>query len=301
MEISGPRLRLLLRQAESNATAGKLVAAADLYHQIISEAPESVDAWLGLASVSQDPAEKEKAYQQVLALNPENAAAQRGLAILHGEPVPELEVVETEPEPEVVMETPVPSAAKVAIVEPEPIVETHDHVDHTHAATTEEFDLVCYRHADRPTSLRCYNCSKPICIDCTNKTPVGYLCPDCFKEKEDAFFNNKPTDYIIAFLVAFPLSLLVGFVLTLLAGTGFFVWLIIFFVGAGVGSFIGRMTKRAIGNRRGRYIPYLVVASVIFGVLFFFWPALITLSIGALIAPGIYLFIATPAAFYWSR
>ncbi len=288
MEISGPRLRTLLRQAERNAESGKLVAAADLYHQIIKEAPGSVDAWLGLANVSQDSAEKEKAYQQALALDPTNEAAQRGLAILHGEKVPEPEVVE--PEVEVVVET--------AVAEPE----THDPVAHTHeAATEEEFDLVCYRHPDRHTSLRCYNCSKPICIECTNKTPVGYLCPDCFKEKEDAFFNNKPTDYIIAALVAVPLGLLVGFVLTLLLGTGFFVWLIIFFVGAGVGSFIGRMTKRAIGNRRGRYIPYLVAGSVIFGVLFFFWPALITLNLGALIAPGIYLFIATPAAFYWSR
>ncbi|MCA9952014.1 MAG: hypothetical protein KDE48_20330 [Anaerolineales bacterium] len=288
MEISGPRLRSLLRQAERNAQSGKLVAAADLYHQIIVEAPDSVDAWLGLADVSQDSAEKEKAYQQVLVLDPTNEAAQRGLDILHGAIVPVPEPAAAEPEPEVVIET--------AVVPPTDTI-THDH----EAVAEEEFDLVCYRHPDRNTSLRCYNCSKPICIECTNKTPVGYLCPDCFKEKEDAFFNNKSTDYIIAALVAVPLSLLVGFVLTLLLGTGFFVWLIIFFVGAGVGSFIGRMTKRAIGNRRGRYIPYLVAVSVIFGVLFFFWPALITLNLGALIAPGIYLFIATPAAFYWSR
>ena len=69
-------------------------------------------------------------------------------------------------------------------------------------------ELFCYRHPNRSTSLRCYKCNKPICSECTVKTPVGYLCPDCHREAEDAFFNDKATDYLLALLVALPLSLL---------------------------------------------------------------------------------------------
>ena len=38
---------------------------------------------------------------------------------------------------------------------------------------------VCYRHPDRSTYLRCSNCDRPICIECTNEAPVGQKCPEC--------------------------------------------------------------------------------------------------------------------------
>ncbi|MCA9935791.1 MAG: hypothetical protein KC415_17775, partial [Anaerolineales bacterium] len=60
--ISEPRLRTLLRQAERTAVNGKLAAALTLYQQIVEEAPESANAWLGLAQLEPDPAKKEAAY-----------------------------------------------------------------------------------------------------------------------------------------------------------------------------------------------------------------------------------------------
>ncbi len=42
-----------------------------------------------------------------------------------------------------------------------------------------EHAAVCYRHPNRPTSVRCQNCEKPICADCMRDTPVGFRCPDC--------------------------------------------------------------------------------------------------------------------------
>ncbi len=73
-----------------------------------------------------------------------------------------------------------------------------------------------------------------------------------------------------------------------------------FFIGGAVGGFIGRMTKRVIGNRRGRYLPHVVAATIVLGVLlpvgFFF--LLGAISLGSLLVPGIYLFVATGAAFY---
>jgi len=40
---------------------------------------------------------------------------------------------------------------------------------------------VCYRHSDRRTRLRCSECNRPICPDCSYDASVGQRCPDCHK------------------------------------------------------------------------------------------------------------------------
>ena len=37
----------------------------------------------------------------------------------------------------------------------------------------------CYRHAGRPTGLRCTRCDRPICGECAIPAPVGFQCPEC--------------------------------------------------------------------------------------------------------------------------
>jgi hypothetical protein len=168
-------------------------------------------------------------------------------------------------------------------------------------AAEAQHELACYRHPDRFTSLRCYNCNRPICISCANKTPVGYICPECQRVAEDAFFNNKASDYLIAALVSFPISLLAGFLINQFSG-GIFFFFVIFFIGGAIGSFIGRITKRAVGGRRGRYLPGLVVVMMIIGAAL---PALFVIVMGGginlfgLLGVGIYLFVAGGAA-YWT-
>jgi hypothetical protein len=179
-QIRDPRLRTLLTQAERNANYGKNAAAEMMYRQIIDEAPEAEDAWLGLARVTGDPAEKRAAYERALALAPENPAAVAGLAVLDGRPVPpEAAAALAALEPPA--EEPRPSTITVA--EPAPVA----------AAEEAAYTLTCYRHPERTTSLRCYNCNRPICISCAKKTPVGYICPDCQRQAEDAFYNSRPT------------------------------------------------------------------------------------------------------------
>jgi tetratricopeptide (TPR) repeat protein len=214
-QIRDPRLRTLLTQAERNANYGKNAAAEMMYRQIIDEAPEAEEAWLGLARVTGDPAEKRAAYERALALAPENPAAVAGLAVLDGRPVPpEAAAALAALEPPA--EEPRPSTITVA--EPAPVA----------AAEEAAYTLTCYRHPERTTSLRCYNCNRPICISCAKKTPVGYICPDCQRQAEDAFYNSRPLDYLVAALVSLPISLLVGFLLIRFFVGSFFFFLIVF-------------------------------------------------------------------------
>ncbi len=38
---------------------------------------------------------------------------------------------------------------------------------------------VCYRHPDRATRLRCSECDRPICAECSHDSAVGQRCPEC--------------------------------------------------------------------------------------------------------------------------
>lgn len=292
MNMSEPRLRTLLRQAEKTKNAGKRAAAAQLYREIVAEEPDLVEAWLGLGELSTDAAEKERAYRQALALDPENVVAQAGLA---GEPLPE--AADTD-EPETAVSPPPP-----VITQQAPAAQQKPALP---AEKDDEFILYCYRHPERDTSLRCYSCNKPICIDCANKTPVGYICPECLYNLEEKFFTATKIDYLLASVVSFILSLLAGFVVVNFGG-GFFWVLIVLFVAGGVGAFVAKLTYRVIGGRRGRYIPHIVATMVILGVVIPAFPLLIGILFGGLgalfglLVPGIYAFVASSSAFYWMR
>lgn len=297
MKISEPRLRALLSQAERNLSNGKLAAAETMYRQILDEAPQSEEAWLGLGNTLVDPLKKRAAYETALELAPGMPGAVEALAALDG--------VNSNPAPPVTAA--IVTAAPAATVEPVAKSVVAEAPAPSAPDIEADFDLMCYRHPERSTSLRCYNCQKPICIDCAKKTPVGYICPDCLREAEDAFFNNKPTDYLIAAAVSLPISLLAGYLLINFRIGGFFFYIILFLAGGAIGGFIGRITKRAIGYRRGRYLPQLVVAMMVLGVLIPAIPVLLAVfsgNLGALtllIGPGIYLFIAGSAAYWQMR
>jgi hypothetical protein len=286
-----PRIRSLLRQADRNLEAGKLAAAEELYRKIIDEAPDSAAAWLGLSSVAGQETEREEAYERALALDPALADEVEGgvdASVSQAEVNAKAAAVAVEPEP-------LPPAVTQPLPVPDGAEQSYEFVD-------ADSQLFCYRHPKRGTSLRCYKCNKPICSECTVKTPVGYLCPDCYREAEDLYFNARPTDYVLALLIALPLSLLAGF-LVMQFSRGLFFIIIMFFVGGFVGGLIGRLTKRVIGGRRGRYIPHLVAGCVVAGVLVWALPLLLVNpgALFALIGPGVYLATAVGSAYYWAR
>lgn len=297
MDVQDPRIRSLLRQANKVADAGKRAAAEQLYRQLLEEDSNVAEAWFGLGQVLNDAAEQKAAYQKALALKSDYAAAARALAELRGEPVPEwaeAPIEEEEEEPEVETEPAVPKA------------EVEEHV-HAAVSTADEadYELMCYRHPKRPTSLRCYNCGKPICSSCAIKTPVGYSCPDCIREKEDIFFNARPIDYIVAPAIGLVLSLVAGYLVSRFTlGGGFFIYIIMFFVGGIAGRFIGQLSKQAIGRRRGRYLPQVMVLMLILGTAVWLLPYILIGGFGSLfifLGPGIFLFIAGGALYSYMK
>jgi hypothetical protein len=306
--MSEPRLRSLLRQAQSVARANKRAAARQLYEDILTEYPNAVAAWLGLAPLLDDEEGRRQALEQVLALDPGNETAQAALAQLDGNG---LAFNETTADGDL--------SHRADLVDDDPFAAARRYLDEATASPgskrepdgtlelpaepsdppvtpaplrlDQEAVLVCANHPNRETTLRCNRCGKPVCTDCIKRTPVGYRCKQCVREQEDAFFTAGPWQYVIALAVALPLSFLGPFLLNLIGGF----WFLALFISPALGTGIGRLVFYAIGRRRGRYISYLVGASMILGVL------AVWILGGSLLTLGIYAFLAVSAAFYQLR
>jgi tetratricopeptide (TPR) repeat protein len=293
-----PRVRTLLRQAERTAASGKLAAAEQLYRQIIEEAPESPAAWLGLAGVLYDEAAREEAYQNALSLDPGNETAQLELARLRGEIEPE-EIIEEVIEIE-------EKAVEAADLDEED--EDHDVI----VTGADSHDLMCYRHPNRQTSLRCNKCGKPICIKCAKKTSVGYRCQECLRDIEAGYYTATLLEYALAIMVTIPLAALAS---SLASAVGFFA----IFLSAIAGDFIGRIIFRVVRRRRGRWLPHTVAAAVVVGSLIrpligilivvaatalgeeAVGLGLAGFAMGGFLWPGIFAVLAAGAAYYRMR
>ncbi len=153
-------------------------------------------------------------------------------------------------------------------------------------------ELYCYRHPDVPTGLRCNRCGNPICTKCAIRTPVGFRCPDCVRSQQAKFYTGGRLDYLLAVVVALPLSLVAAAVFTfLIARIGFFSWIISFFAAPAAGGIIAEAVRWAVGRRRSRHLNMVVAACLVVAVAPF---ALLTLLGGnflGLIVPGILLFL----------
>ena len=121
--------------------------------------------------------------------------------------------------------------------------------------------LYCANHPKVETRLRCNKCGKPICMRCAVRTPVGYRCPTCVNAQQRAFYADfRSSYYLIAALVALPLSLLAGWLIPQLG------WYTIF-LGPLVGGGIAEAARMAIGRKRGKYMWLVVCASILVGAL----------------------------------
>ncbi|MCA9939083.1 MAG: hypothetical protein KC418_10585 [Anaerolineales bacterium] len=300
MQISDPRIRSLLRQANAVAAQNKRAAAEQLYRQIIDEAPDVPEAWLGLGMVLVDPEEQQQAYRQALVLDRENEAARAWLARLgqsrvhDGDDAPAVDAEEVTRR-YLDEATSLPAAVSVAPEKEDELPVSTENAAPLHPVLTNQAQpappqaeaLVCANHPGRVTSLRCNRCNKPICTQCARRTPVGYRCKACVREQEDIFYTAEAIHYIIAFVVGVPLAILAAVLVSFIP-----FWFLLIFIGPVLGTIVGRLTFLSIGRRRGRYIPYLVGGSVVLSAL------VVLLLTGNWLSIGIYGFLGASSAYY---
>ena len=169
--------------------------------------------------------------------------------------------------------------------------------------------LYCYIHPNRPTTLRCNRCERPICAEDAVLTPTGYRCKNCVREQQKKFDTAEWYDYIVAFIVA-AIGSGITSVLVFFASQ-FFYGILVLFLAPGAGIVIGNIVLRFIKNRRSRTLFLTaaigIVAGAVPALLMYAVPILLNLLSGTLgmglgtILPAtwevVYLFMAVPAAY----
>lgn len=120
--------------------------------------------------------------------------------------------------------------------------------------------LYCTNHPQTPTALRCNRCGKPICSRCIVRTPVGYRCRECVRGQQQTFESAVWFDYVIAAVIALPLSAIAGALVTTLSFYSIFLAPV-------VGGLIAEVVRWAVRRRRGRYLPHTAAVAFALGGL----------------------------------
>ncbi len=169
-------------------------------------------------------------------------------------------------------------------------------------------NLFCYVHPNRPTTLRCNRCERPICAQCAILTPTGYRCKECVKSQQKKFDTALWSDYIVAFIVGAIASGIASVLVMIVSG--FFFGLLILFIAPGAGAVIGNLILRFIKNRRSRLLFTTAAVGIVVGgipaLLIYTLPAILMIFSGSLQGLGVllpaiwqvvYLVMAVPAAY----
>jgi hypothetical protein len=157
--------------------------------------------------------------------------------------------------------------------------------------------LHCYVHPNRETALRCNNCDRPICASCAVRTPTGYRCRECVRERQKTFDTAEWYDYALGFITAGILSGVASFLVTLIGGIGFFGWFIIFFGAPTAAMIIAEGVRAVTRKRRSRPLFITVAVSVVLGAVPFILLQVLTLNVFGIIFQVIYLVIVTPVVY----
>ncbi len=248
----------LVQQGLTAARVGDTEEARHLLRQATEQTPDNVEAWLGLAGVVESLEEKKLCFNKALDLDPNHSEAQAGLALVEQKLKKEKS---------------------------------------TSLAGESDTGLgTCFLHPQTETGLRCNRCNKFICPKCAVRTPVGFRCPDCIREQEDKYYSGGNLDYVIAAVIAFPLSLVAAALFTFILGRigWFFISIIIgFFVAPAVTGFIAETVRWGVGKRRSRYLRHIVIGALILATAPFLLLLLLTGNFFGMIVPGLFLFLGT--------
>lgn len=269
----------LIQRGQAAARVGHWDEARDYLRQAVQLAPGSIDAWLALAGVEAEPAEKIACFETVLSLDPESIEARLGLEMLQSK----LDEKEPPQEEEDDLEAVIAAASRQleeAVGPPPP-----DEVP------PDDYVLHCANHPNVETMLRCNRCGKPICSRCAVGTPVGYRCRQCLGQQQAVFFTGGATDYVIGGIIALVLGGIASFIMSLLG-----YWFFALILGAPAGVGIAEAVRAAVRRRRSRYLWLVVGGGIVVGALPALFLALLTLNLRSVLAIGLFLALAVGAA-----
>ena len=157
--------------------------------------------------------------------------------------------------------------------------------------------LFCYVHPTRETSLRCNNCERPICASCAVRTPTGYRCKECVRDRQKTFDTAEWYDYALGFIIAAVLSGIAAGLVTLVGRIGFFGLLIISAGASTAGVAIAEGVRAVTRKRRSRPLFITVAAGVVAGALPVILVQFIAGNIFGIVFQVIYLVIVTPIVY----
>ncbi len=268
----------LVQRGRVAARVGRLDEARKYLSLAVEQAPDHVEAWLALAAVEEEPADKIACFERVLALDPENVEAKLSLEMLRGEPVDGETAGQAEEDE---LEAVIAQASRQleeAVGPPPP-----DEVP------LDEEVLYCADHPHVETMLRCNRCSKPICTRCAVQTPVGYRCKVCVGQQQAVFYTGGTLDYVIGGAIALVLGGVAAYLMTLIGA-----WFFALILGPAVGIGIAELVRLAVRRRRSRYLWLVVAGGIVVGAL----PSLLLAltSLWSLIALGLFLVLCVGAA-----
>lgn len=164
-------------------------------------------------------------------------------------------------------------------------------------AETQTETLYCYVHPNRETSLRCNNCNRPICASCAVRTPTGYRCRECVRERQKTFDTSEWYDYISGFIIATILSAVAAFLVTFIGGIGFFGWFLIAAGAPTAAVAIAEGVRLFTRRRRSRALFMTVAAGVVIGALPVILLQVLRGDLFGIVFQIIYLIIATPIVY----
>lgn len=275
MTSAGTKVEELLRQGAAAARVGEREAAEEAFRRVTELAPDSKEAWLGLAGVVESLAEKRAYFERVLEIEPDNPDAQAGLAW-----------VSRKVEGKAARQ----SQGAVAGVEPGPSLMTEPMLTAPADQAGEE-PLFCHFHPSVETALRCNKCGKPICVRCARRTPVGYRCPDCIRSQQAVFYSAGRLDYVLVVVIGLIASI-IGAAIVVSLG----IWFAIF-LGPVAGGVIAEVARWAARRRRGRYMAAIVSGCIVVGAL----PTLLVVGLNLWRLGGLVIYIATAIGTAYAR
>jgi hypothetical protein len=163
--------------------------------------------------------------------------------------------------------------------------------------------LYCKNHPKVETRLRCNKCGEPICVRCARRTPVGFRCPQCLHNQQAVYYTATAVDHVVAAAIVLVVGTIAAYIMSLMGLIGFYGWFLAIFLGPIAGGLIAEVVHRAIGGRRGRWLSVMAVSCLVLSAApEILWVLLAVLAmqrinLSALITLGIYLVLASGAAF----